>query len=240
MNQLQAVFRVRAHNSAAESENKIHDDRIAATYGFHGGLVPGVTMYGYIVPPVLEKFGQRWLECGRMTMRLHAPCYEGDMVVSRCDGSSVSAAKEDGTLYASGAVTLETGSGVREFSFPFRQPPEIDQRLIASSESIQPGAPLGSIRAALDVASVAHIPERLLRMANEILVRNFRMSPWIHAGSDVRHHRLAGCGEEITVSGMIQECFERKGRKFAVARIAMSGANSQLVATVHHTFIYAL
>jgi hypothetical protein len=70
-------------------------------------------------------------------------------------------------------------------------------------------------------------------------VRNFRMSPWIHAGSEVRHHRLARCGQEITVTGVIQECFERKGRQFAVAGIAMS-AESKPVARVRHTFIYVL
>ena len=58
-----------------------------------------------------------------------------------------------------------------------------------------------------------------------------------------RHHRLAACGQEITLSGQIQECFERKGRKFAVAGIQMSesdGPCSHPIATVRHTFIYEL
>ena len=117
----------------------------------------------------------------------------------------------------------------------------MDQRPVASSTTILPGLPLGTIRMTLDVAETAAIPERLLRMANDILVRNFRMSPWIHAGSHVRHHRLADLGQEITVSGVIQECFERKGRKFAVAGIQMSaaeGPSPSPIATVRHTFIY--
>jgi hypothetical protein len=67
------------------------------------------------------------------------------------------------------------------------------------------------------------------------------MSPWIHAGSHVRHHRVAALGQELTVTGMIQECFERKGRKFAVAGIQMSaddGLSLDPIATVRHTFIY--
>src|SRR5579863_1298210 len=98
----QRVFRVQAHNTAADSENRIHDDRVAASYGFRGGLVPGVTVYGYMVPAVVDRLGRPWLEHGSINMRLHAPCYEGDTVLSRCDGSNVSAEQEDGSVYASG------------------------------------------------------------------------------------------------------------------------------------------
>ncbi len=238
-NQPSSIFRVRAHNTAADSENKIHDDRVAAAYGFRGGLVPGVTVYGYIIPAVLERFGPRWLACGSINVRFHAPCYEGETVLTQCDGTTVSAKHEDGSLYASGTVTMEESSDAGVASFPLHPLPEMDLRPVASSATILPGTPLGSIRAPLDVEDTAAIPERLLRMANEILVRNFRMSPWIHAGSHVRHHRLAACGQEVTVSGLIQECFERKGRKFAVAGMEMSYSSS-LITTVRHTFIYEL
>jgi hypothetical protein len=238
-NQPSTVFRVRAHNAATESENKIHDDRVASSLGFRGGLVPGVTVYGYMIPPVLEAFGLRWLESGSMNMRLNAPCYEGETVVSVCNGANISATHEDGTLYASGTVAIDDDTDLRVASLPLHPLPEMDQRPVASCETILPGLPLGTIQAPLDVEDVTAIPERLLRMANDILVRNFRMSPWIHAGSHVRHHRPAGLGQEITVRGVIQECFERKGRKFAVAGLQMlTGPNP--IATVRHTFIYQL
>jgi hypothetical protein len=243
LNQPSRVFRVRAHNAATDSENKIHDDQIAAAYGFRGGLVPGVTVYGYMVPAVLERLGRSWLQHGSINVRFHAPCYEGDSVLARCDGSAVSAEQEDGSLYASGTVAIEADAEQPVASFPLHPLPEAANRPVASSSTILPGTPLGSIREKLDVSESDAIPERLLRMANEILVRNFRMSPWIHAGSHVQHHQLAECGEEITVSGVIQECFERKGRKFAVAGIQMAArheASSATVATVRHTFIYQL
>ena len=239
-NQPATVFRARAHNTAAESENKIHDDRVAAAYGFRGGLVPGVTVYGYMVPAVLDRFGRRWLECGSINVRFHAPCYEGDTVLTRCNGATITAEQEDGSLYASGTITLENPGDHPASSFPLCPLPEMDHRPTASSSTIMPGTPLGSIHATLDVSEVDAIPERLLRMANEILVRNFRMSPWIHAGSHVRHHHLAVCGQELTVTGMIQECFERKGRKFAVAGLQMWARPESPVATIRHTFIYEL
>src|ERR1700722_1350111 len=71
-------LRIRAVNTAAESENKIHDDRIAAQYGFRGGLVPGVTVYGYLAAAVLDHFGDPWLSRGAMDVRFHQPVYEGE------------------------------------------------------------------------------------------------------------------------------------------------------------------
>ena len=50
-------LRIRAVNTAADSENKIHNDAIAAEYGFRGGLVPGVTVYGYMAAAAIEHFG---------------------------------------------------------------------------------------------------------------------------------------------------------------------------------------
>jgi hypothetical protein len=244
MTQPATTFRIRAHNTAPDSENKIHDDAVAVKYGFREALVPGVAVYGYMIPAILERFGRDWLERGAVAFRLHLPCYEGNTVVSRCDGSVVTAENENGSLYASGMVSMDEKSDGEPEVFPSYPLPEKERRPVASSRTIVPGLPLGSLCQPLNAADDVAIPERLLSLANEILVRNFRMSPWIHAGSEVRHYRQAKCGQEIAVSGVIQECFERKGRKFAVAGIAMStdddGRGSQLVATVRHTFIYEL
>src|ERR1700722_9480814 len=73
-------LRIRAVNTAADSENKIHDDRVAAQYGFRGGLVPGVTVYGYLAEAALQHFGEPWLTRGAMDVRFHQPVYEGEEV----------------------------------------------------------------------------------------------------------------------------------------------------------------
>ena len=46
-------YRVRAKNTSAYSQNKIHDDAVARRLGFKGGLVPGVTIYAYMTHPVV-------------------------------------------------------------------------------------------------------------------------------------------------------------------------------------------
>ncbi|HEY6271409.1 MAG TPA: hypothetical protein VIX19_05375 [Terriglobales bacterium] len=252
MNPPPSIFRVNAHNSAVDSENKIHDDRIAVAYGFRGGLVPGVTIYGYMIPPILEQLGQEWMEHGGINVRFVAPCYEGETVVTRCDGSVVTAEREDGFLYASGVVTMNESKAsapsdaevwVRAV-YPIHPLPETSHRPSASCETIVPGKLLGTLRRMLEAQDAAAFPERLLYLANDILVQNFKMSPWLHAGSEVRHHCVPALGREITVTGKILECFERKRRRFAVAGLSFSQSHGpgsgELLASVRHAFIYEL
>ena len=52
-------YRVRAFNTAAASENKIHDDTVARRFGFSGGLVPGVEVYAYMTHMAIERLGTR-------------------------------------------------------------------------------------------------------------------------------------------------------------------------------------
>ena len=70
------TYRVRSHNAATASENKIHDNDVAKQYGFSGGLVPGVTVYAYMSQPVVSAFGAAFLERGRMSARFMKPFYE--------------------------------------------------------------------------------------------------------------------------------------------------------------------
>src|SRR5215471_13199390 len=101
-------YRIRARNTSADSENKIHDDTVALSYGFRGGLVPGVAVYAYMTAPIVERFGLDWLERGSMQVKFHQPFYEGEVAVvsSRVDAEAspvkvaITAAREDGTVCA--------------------------------------------------------------------------------------------------------------------------------------------
>src|SRR5207248_4196818 len=72
--------RLVAHNAATASENKIHDDAVARRHGFAGGLVPGITVFGYLTAPVVELWGEAWLERGFLAARFRQPIYDGDDV----------------------------------------------------------------------------------------------------------------------------------------------------------------
>ena len=71
-------YRVAAFNTAHDSENKIHDDATARRFGFGGGLVPGVDVYGYMTHLPVVRWGRAWLERGTAECRFFKPVYDGE------------------------------------------------------------------------------------------------------------------------------------------------------------------
>ena len=67
-------------NSAAESTGSIHDDETARAMGYKGGLVPGVTVLGYMSRLMQETFGRRWQSGSTFNGRLRRPVYEAAML----------------------------------------------------------------------------------------------------------------------------------------------------------------
>src|SRR5579875_2808487 len=73
-------YTVKAFNTASLSDNKIHDDVVARRFGFAGGLVPGVDVYGYMTHLPVRRWGRLWLERGTAECRFLKPVYDGDIV----------------------------------------------------------------------------------------------------------------------------------------------------------------
>ena len=239
-------FLVRAVNTAADSENRIHDDRVAAEYGFQGGLVPGVTVYGYMASALLDKIGVEWLRRGAMDVRFFEPFYEGEQVAVSVEEKSAGRwtlkAGSRATATASLADDAPAAGELKQTSIDRKEP---------SRETIYASALLGSFEKTLDLSEpgmaapldafigderFAH-PAILLALANELLVRNFVLGPWIHSSSEVRNASAVRDGETVTVHGRIADAFERKGHEIAVCDVAL-WCNSRLVATIRHTAIW--
>lgn len=218
------AFQLTARNTAPDSENRMHDDRVAAEFGFRGGLVPGVTVYGYVV----SHLPREWREQGHATVRLLAPFYDGETVIVRQDGDLV-AEKTDGTVCA------KVGWGLEAVIPPLRLPfaPVATERPPASGVSLAPGTVLGSLTETLGDAE----PERLLELANRILMRSVVLSPWIHAASEIQHHRAPSTGETVEVRGLVTANYERKGHHFVVYDVSIADASGPL-ASIHHTAIW--
>lgn len=262
------VYRVRARNTSVESENKIHDDRVAADYGFRGGLVPGVTVYAYMTVPIVEEFGLAWLERGSMQVKFHQPFYEGDEVAvyAEVDRESepvriaVRAERDDGTVSVTALATIDDRTDwlgeARVESYPQATLPEYETRPAASRAAIVTGAPLGTLKEKIDLADRTQLealderldiyygagavahPFILLGLANKALMHNFRLGPWIHAASDLINRSVARDGDEISVRGRIADCFERKGHEFIVLDLLLVADESRVVEQVRHTAIY--
>lgn len=235
-------FRVRAVNTAADSENKIHNDAVAASYGFRGGLVPGVTVYGYLAAAVVEHFGDKWLERGAMDVRFERPVYEGQHLEITIEPEESGHVRVRAGDYASGIAWIGGG-----------HPTQVEhggaiQRKKPSAETLAAGKVLGTYRERLDLKASkmsapleaamdgkAH-PAVLLALANRVFVENYELGPWIHVASEVRKFRPARDGEEIEVRAKVLEQYERKGHQFAVLDVLIGGATP--IEQVRHTAIW--
>src|SRR5262249_44139103 len=81
-------------------------------------------------------------------------------------------------------------------------------------------------------------PFTLLSLANQMLVQNYKLGPWIHVASDLKNSSAIRDGEALKVNGRIRECFERKGHKFVVLDLLMVADDVRVVQQVRHTAIY--
>ena len=264
------LYKVRARNTSVTSENKIHDDETAARFGFRGGLVPGVTVYGYMTVPLVAQFSDRWLERGSMQVKFHQPFYEGEQVCVRAEVDSdsdpvkvvIKAEREDGTVCATALATIDDQSewlGVALLEdYPVHPLPSFDERPKAARETIVKGALLGTLTEKLDLTNstllreigeplliyygeraVAH-PAILLGLANQALMNNFMLGPWIHTASDLINWSAARDGEEISVRGCISDAFERKGHEFITLDLLLVANETRIVEQVRHTAIYRI
>ncbi|HME11028.1 MAG TPA: hypothetical protein VKG25_28495 [Bryobacteraceae bacterium] len=252
---------VRARNTAPYSENKIHDDVVAASYGFQGGLVPGVTVYGYLASVVVRELSPEWMQSGSMSVRLQAPFYDGDPVRIETqkvgDDLRLLAEREASAVCATGLARIR--EPILEWAdFAEAPMPPFESRPDAAWGLFEPGKPLGTLRDRLDLndgeylerhcfdavaetlplyRTTAH-PAVLLAMANLILVSNYRLGPWIHASSELTNFGAAAHGDEVCVRGRVHDRFERKGHEFVVLDLAMTKSTGERLLRARHTAIY--
>jgi acyl dehydratase len=249
-----------AHNTASQSQNKIHDDEVAKRYGFRGGLVPGVDDYAYLAHVPAELWGLDWLEGGSMSARFHHPVYEGQRVEVRsgpvehhddAERVSLELVGPDGTVCATGEAVLPR-SATEPLPLRAAEPigPLPDPPPTATPESLAVGtrftlpirpfdadahaAYLADVRETLPLYAterVAH-PGWVLRLANRILAGNVAMGPWIHVSSDVQHHRVVRHGDQVGARAVVTDEWERKGHRFVTldVEIVMVDGGDEVVA----------
>lgn len=259
-----ASYAARAHNAATASENKIHDDAVARTYGFEGGLVPGVTVYAYLTHPVVAELGRAWLERGTMTTRFVRPCYDGDDVAI---DAVASGEPDDQVLELTARRTHDEVVATATASLPASRsrPPAVEdypaaplpiERVPAADEHVAALGTLGSWEATFraehapafldeigeDLAlyrdgGPAH-PGYLLLAANWVLGANVRLGPWMHVGSDVTNYGVITDGDQVSTRGRVAGVFERKGHRFVELDLLMVADDTRPVLHVRHTAIY--
>src|ERR1043165_2213314 len=126
-----APYRVKAFNTAHDSENKIHDDATARRFGFGGGLVPGVDVYGYMTHLPVLRWGRAWLERGIAECRFFKPVYDGDtasVTASENDGGLDISVESRGEVCATGRAALAEAPPVPPSLALYRAVPQRAER----------------------------------------------------------------------------------------------------------------
>lgn len=255
-------YAVEAYNTATASANKIHDDTVAAQYGFKGGLVPGVDVIAYLTRGPVERWGIEWLRHGGLTARLLAPVYDGEQVTVTVtpdgdDRLTLTVENPSGDVCATGEAVLQAPADDRplpgEAPLPDAPPP-------VSPDALRPGTVLGSLADEFDpdvaVAYLADVretlpiylattehggpyahPAWLLRFSNYVLSRNVVLGPWIHVSSEIAQHGAVGAGRAIDVHAAVLDEYEHKGHRFVTLDVAVL-AEGDLVQRVRHTAIH--
>ena len=248
---------MRARNLAPDSDNKIHDDTVARQFGFTGALVPGVDVMAYASHPFAAAWGAEFLSGGRLAARFRKPVYDGELITVSCrdgagGGTELTLAGDDGEGRCVGSAWDTHGETI-DLS-RFAAVPLPDRRVPAEPGAIQLG-PLGSVDQPVDhdrhsaylagiaedlpvYEKVAH-PGALLRLVNELLVRNVELGPWIHTSSDCRFLALAQLPGTLHADGIVTELSERNGHHY-VRYDALVSCDEVPVALVDHTAIYKL
>lgn len=257
-----SIHRVHAFNTAAASENKIHDDRIASRFGFEGGLVPGVAVFGYLAHLPVARWGRDWLERGQADCRFGKPVYDGRIAEARAvdhgDRLEMTVTSE-GALCATGSARLPehapmpAGKALAD-AFPGAVPPA--QRPPASETSLAEGGVFGIAPVALTreyseqwiddmretdpifrTQGLAH-PGLLLRLANWVLTQNVVLGPWIHSGSQVQNHAAMPVGCELHARGIVRRNHEHKGHRFVELDVLVLIDGRTPAARIAHTAIW--
>jgi hypothetical protein len=252
-----------AQNDATDSGNPMHDDERARQLGFAGGLVPGVTLYGYLTRPFVALFGQSFLECASLEVRFRQPVYAGEAVSTHV---TVGAVREHDCSFefefelrnAAGAACVvgracypgpDRAAIARpcELPLPGSRRPATPEELrreprLGTLQTRFTGAQSETFTAGLgyDLAlyrTLVH-PAWLLRQANLVVDRNLAVGPWIHVASEIQPCGVVRVDEPLSVHGTVAALSERKGHDYADIEVVY--VTDRPVLRVLHKAIYRM
>jgi len=241
-------YRVSAHNTSKQSENKIHDDAVARRFGFSGGLVPGCDVMAYMInlPVSIEA-------------RFVKPVYDGEMAVvtgEESDGVLAIEVKSRGQLCATGSASLPAAAPPVSIADFTETAAAVAERRPVDTASYELGKWLGTLpRSWAGEAAKEYLtdvrerdpiyadeglghPGLLQRVMNMVLVDNAILGPWIHVGSRMQLLSAANSGDELTARAKVTGNYEKKGHRF-VELDALVVANGRApLAHCQHIAIY--
>jgi hypothetical protein len=254
-------YRVKAFNTAKESENKIHDDAVARRFGFTGGLVPGVDVYAYMTHLPVRRWGRAWLERGTAECRLKKPVYDGDTATVTATESPAGLEiriDSHGELCVTGQAALPAGPIAPPDAFTTAPTPPIPptERPAADETTLEVGTRFGinPLRVTDEYAAqylrdvreteplypsenLVH-PGTILHIGNWALRHNVVLGPWMHVGSTVQHFAAARIGDELSANAVVTANYEHRGHRFVELDVLVFANDETPIARIGHIAIY--
>ena len=254
-----AAYEVNAFNTATASENKIHDDAMARRFGFRGGLVPGVEVFAYMAHMPVARWGRNWLERGQAECRFLKPVYDGAVarVTATEDGDALElsvTSAQDRCATGRAFIPAERRVAPPIDALPIATPPS--ERPAANETSLAPGRALGITPVTIDRAMLGNYlddiretepiyrteglvhPGQILRLANQALVQNVVLGPWIHVGSKLRNYAAVHVGQQLTLRSRITSNAVSKGHAIVEFDAIVVADGERSVAEITHVAIW--
>jgi acyl dehydratase len=252
-------YEVRAYNTAKASENKIHDDATAQKFGFKGGFVGGVCVYGYMSHQPLQRWGRTWLERGTGEAKFAKPVYDNEIaevIATEDAGGLTLTVQSEGILCATGQAALPTNLPPPPALSDYKQVPARPERAPANEQTLPINTWLGMNPLTItdeflaqDIQDTRETdpiytkekilnPGTILRCCNWALSHNVILPAWIHMGSTVRNLGLARVGDTLNVRARITKNYEHKGHKWVELDCLVVANETKPIIQATHIAIY--
>ena len=254
-------YQVVARNFSESSENQIHSDEIAKKFGFKGALVPGVAVYGHLTYPLVERFGESWLQNSVGNLRLLKPAYHNDLLdlnltaTNEPDGAEswlVTCNNADGELLAT-LNSQEQIPAEHNYSELFDRAFKKPERVVISWDTVEPNQPFVPWEFELSQAENSRYttevddklavyqqkvhPHLICSLANTALMNEYIMPTWIHVGTETTHHKALNVGDNITIRSVPIEKWQKKGHEFIRLYVSF-WRQEELTTQMLHTAIF--
>ena len=172
--------------------------------------------------------------------------------------------KPDGTLSTRATASMESRAVIdgpaNVASFAAAVAPEHDARLPPRLNSFQIGQTLGTIEFTAPAGADADVfarnmvdslecyrgpmarvhPAVILANANQVLMRNIALGPWVHTASEMQHHAPVKPGQLLSLRSRVKDLQEKRGNEIITVDILVHDAQLQTIATIRHSAIIHL
>ena len=230
-----------AFNTAPDSENRIHGDDLAKEYGFEGGLVPGVTISAYLVHPLIDLWGQDWLERGFANCRITSPLYDNENFSVESNfleefKANTTLTRGNGVISANAEVNIPQDLPIspvlrgdtlvgKNYKAP-KATREVWNSLksdgcFAFNFSWSDEDPLIYLRSENLLPKLLQPKDGgfsnlcfLLGCSNWILAGNAYMNPWVHLQTISQNYKAVPLGTSLIAEMEINNIYEKKGHEF--------------------------